>query len=68
MKSWSLLAAVAAGCFGFAAAFTVAPSHASALCDRCADRYDLCIERITSPSQKAECAAQFRLCRANNCP
>lgn len=68
MHTWSLTGAVAAGCFGFAAAFTAAPLQAATTCAQCFDRYDLCIERITVPSDKAKCAEALRQCRAANCP
>ncbi|UJB20744.1 MULTISPECIES: hypothetical protein [Lysobacter] len=68
MKSWSLIAALAAGCFGFAAAFTAAPSQAAGRCPFCQERLDICLEHATTPEREAACQASFDRCLVSACP
>jgi hypothetical protein len=68
MKSWTLIGALAAGCFGFAAAFTALPVRAGPPCQYCLDRYDRCLETASVPSDKAQCAAALRQRRLDHCP
>lgn len=60
MQSWTLIGALAAGCFDLAAAFTALPVRAGAPCRYGLDRQDRCLETASFPSDKAQCAAAFR--------
>lgn len=69
MKSWSLIAALAAACFGFAAAVTATPLQAAApRCPFCQERLKICLEDADTQARKQACRDQFARCTASVCP